>query len=103
MKADDFRQIAMQFEGVSEASHMNHPDFRVAGKIFASLNSDETVAMVKLTPEQQQFLTDKFPVMFRPCEGAWGKQGATFVELSKVSEEALTTAIEMAWRNRQTR
>jgi len=62
---------------------MNHPDFRIAGKIFASLGyPDDEHAMVKLTPEQQQLFLKKAPKVFTPCAGVWGERGATSVSLS---------------------
>ena len=64
MTADEFRRIALSFPGSVEAAHMKHPDFRVHGKIFASLGPDESWGMVKLTVEQQAALLDR-PVRTR--------------------------------------
>jgi hypothetical protein len=70
--ADDFRRIALSFPGAEESSHMNHPDFRVGGKIFATLGSpDEAHGMVSLLPEQQaDFMS--LSEAFHPASGAWG-------------------------------
>lgn len=79
---------------------MNHPDFRIAGKIFASLGyPDDEHGMVKLTPEQQQNLLEKAPGVFNPCAGAWGKQGATSVNLAPAKVGLLRTALKAASKN----
>jgi len=39
MTAHDFRRIALSFEGAEESSHMGAADFRVGGRIFATLAS----------------------------------------------------------------
>jgi single-strand selective monofunctional uracil DNA glycosylase len=75
MTIDEFRAAALKVTGAIEAAHMNHPDFRVKGKIFASLGyPDDGWGMVNLTPEQQQSFMKEAPEMFAPCAGAWGKQ-----------------------------
>ncbi|KAF5407560.1 MAG: hypothetical protein Udaeo2_23320 [Candidatus Udaeobacter sp.] len=77
MTSDEFRKMALEIPTTVERSHMNHPDFRVAGKIFASLGvPDESWGMVKLTLEQQRTLIEKAPEVFKPSSGAWGRQGA---------------------------
>jgi hypothetical protein len=96
----EFRQIAMSFPEAEERAHMNHPDFRVAGKIFATLGyPDRNSGMVKLTPEQQEeFLHDE-PDCFSPCSGKWGRKGATNVQLKSIKKTTLRRALEAAWRN----
>lgn len=99
MTSDDFRNLVLVFDGVVESSHMGHPDFRFNGKIFATLNAGETLGMVKLTPEQQSYFIEKQADAFSPCNGAWGKGGATFIDLASVNESFLLEAVETAWRN----
>jgi len=100
MTANDFRKIALSLPETEERSHMNHPDFRVAGKIFATLGyPDKTRGMVKLSPEDQHYFTKSDPVAFVPVKGAWGRRGATFVHLERVKKNVLRKAIEAAWRN----
>jgi hypothetical protein len=73
MTIDEFRKMALGIPTAVERSHMNHPDFRIAGKIFASLGvPDRSWGMVKLTPEQQRAFIVKAPDVFKPCSGAWG-------------------------------
>ena len=75
MTADKFRSLALEISGASESSHMSHPDFRVGGRIFATLGyPDDEHRMVKLTPEQQRTLQRKAPGVFEPCAGAWERQ-----------------------------
>ena len=78
---------------------MGHPDFRAAGRIFASLHADKKHGMVKLTPEQQAEFLGEHPAMFAPASGAWGRQGYTMVVLAAAEEEVLGEAMTLAWRN----
>ncbi|MEA3028721.1 MAG: hypothetical protein QOG13_46 [Sphingomonadales bacterium] len=99
--ADDFRRIALSFPGAEERAHMGHPDFRVGGKIFATLGApNEAHGMVALLPEQQELAIEAEPVAFKPAAGAWGRGGSTLVALSEVSDEWLERSIEWAWRKR---
>lgn len=80
---------------------MNHPDFRVAGKIFATLNyPDKRWGMVRLTPEEQDNVLREHPAAFNACNGTWGRQGCTNVLLSAVDKATLERALMVAWRNR---
>jgi hypothetical protein len=95
-----FRQIALNFPETEEHSHMNHPDFRIAGKIFATLGyPDKNWAMVKLTPEQQAELMHDEPKAFVPAAGAWGRKGSTTVHLKSAKKTTVRRALEAAWRN----
>jgi hypothetical protein len=95
--ADDFRAIALSLDGVVEQSHMNHPDFRANGRIFATLRADDTLAMVKLTPAEQRELLRKHRTAFEPSPGAWGRQGCTDVRLSAADRATVRAAIALAW------
>ena len=96
----DFRRVALSLPETEERKHMNHPDFRVAGKIFATLAyPNKDWGMVKLTPIQQEEFVQSHPAVFNPCNGAWGRQGATSVLLSKANKRVLRQAILAAWRN----
>ena len=99
MTADEFREIALSFPETEERSHMDHPDFRVGGKIFATLNEDLTRGMAKLTHEQQQEFLRMDPAGFEPAAGAWGTRGATMITLASVSEDIVIDALRAAWRN----
>lgn len=99
MHADGFRRIALAMTDATEGSHMQHPDFRVGGRIFATLHPDLQWGMVKLTPEQQREFVRSCPDVFEPEKGAWGLQGYTAVRLSAADEETLGEALTLAWRN----
>jgi hypothetical protein len=100
MTAKDFRRLALALPETEERSHMDHPDFRVAGKIFATLGyPDKSLGMVKLAPEDQHNFLKDYPEMFAAVYGAWGRQGATGVHLKTVKKEVLRLAIQAAWRN----
>src|SRR5690349_21652717 len=101
---DDFRRIALDFPGAEEGSHMGHADFRVGGKIFATLGSpDEAWGMASLMPEQQEDFMTLAPEAFKPAAGAWGRGGSTLVRLEAVTVELLETALAVAWRKRAPR
>jgi hypothetical protein len=85
--------------GAIEGAHMGHPDFRVNGRIFATLHADMKSGMVKLTPQQQGTFVASLPSAFSPENGAWGRQGCTAVRFSAVDEETLGEALTLAWRN----
>ena len=96
----DFRRLALSLPQTEERKHMNHPDFRVAGKIFATLAyPNKQFAMVKLTPLQQEDFVKSYPAVFNPCNGSWGRKGATSVLLAKANKRVLKEAILAAWRN----
>ena len=100
MTIDQFRKMALEIPTAVERSHMNHPDFRVAGKIFASLGvPDQNWGMVKLTPEQQRRFIEKVPKVFKPCSGAWGRQGATNVYLPAAKASIVRAALDAAATN----
>ena len=99
MTARDFRRIALGMDGAVEASHMNHPDFRVNGKIFATIHEGNAQGMVKLTPEQQERFIREYPAMFHLAPGAWGRQGSTMVAFDKASDEVVGEAMTLAWQN----
>lgn len=83
MTTAEFQAAALKVPDASESAHMNHPDFRVNGKIFASLGyPDDAWGMIKLAPEQQRKFMKEAPGMFTPCAGAWGKAGAISVHLA---------------------
>jgi hypothetical protein len=99
MTADEFRELALALPEAVEKRHMDHPDFRVKGKIFASLGPKESWGMVKLTPEEQSLFVRTDPKMFEPFAGAWGKRGCTKVILEEADSEPVWQALAAAWRN----
>ena len=97
MTSNEFRSLALSLPQTSEGSHMNHPDFRVHGKIFATLGPSEEWAMVKVTPEQQSVFVRTEPKVFQPIKGAWGRQGCTHVCLDTASDPSVRQALIEAW------
>jgi hypothetical protein len=97
--ADDFRSLALSLPEATEEAHMGHPDFRVRGKIFATLGPGEAWGMVKLTPDQQGVLVRTEPEVFQPVQGAWGRRGCTYVRLGAATDPAVRQALIAAWRN----
>ena len=100
MTANQFRSLALSAAGAVESEHMGHPDFRMAGKIFASLGyPDDDWGMVKLTPDQQGELVKKAAGTFAPSSGAWGERGATSVHLSSAKVGLVRVALDLARKN----
>ena len=100
MNENGFRRLALSLPGASESSHMAHPDFRVGGKIFATLGSPSAGwGMVKLTLEQQELFGHLDPETFVPAKGAWGRGGATHVKLGTASRSLVRKALLEAWGN----
>jgi hypothetical protein len=98
--ADEFRKMALHIPQACEAAHVGHPDFRLGGKVFASLGApDANWGMVKLTPEEQRVFMAKAPDVFTPCNGAWGKRGYTSVRLASATKTVLRPALEAAAKN----
>jgi hypothetical protein len=101
MTPSEFRRLALSMPEASENAHMEHPDFRVGGKIFATLGyPDRDHGMVILPPEEQSRLVGVYPKVFTPAKGAWGKRGSTCVRLETVDAATLRRAMEIAWRKR---
>jgi len=99
----DFRRLALSFDGAEEGAHLGHADFRVKGKVFATLGyPDGGHGMVGLMPEQQEDFIALAPDAFRPANGAWGRQGSTLVRLEAVAGDVLEAALGAAWRRRAT-
>jgi hypothetical protein len=102
--AEDFRRIALSFPGTEERAHMAHADFRVGGKIFATLGSPNADwGMAGLMPEQQEDFIQLAPDAFKPAAGAWGRGGSTLVKLAVVPDDLLEAALAAAWRKRAPR
>jgi hypothetical protein len=99
MTVDDFRSLALELPEAVESAHMGHPDFRVKGKIFATIWPTEGWGMVKLTPEQQREFVRAQPKMFAPVKGGWGQKGCTNVILDQADEAIVRSALIAAWRN----
>ncbi|MBL8234437.1 MAG: MmcQ/YjbR family DNA-binding protein [Bryobacterales bacterium] len=101
MTPDDFRRIALSFEGAEEGSHMGAVDFRVGGRVFATLASvKEGYGNLMISPEiQADFLADR-PDLFLPIKGGWGRMGMTHIRLSEATEDVLTGALHAAWKLR---
>jgi hypothetical protein len=99
MKAEEFRKIALGFAEAVESAHLGHPDFRVGGKIFATLGySDSSYGVVMLTPEAQQKAMQSNPAAFSPASGAWGRRGNTRVLLEAIDAQELREVMTIAWR-----
>lgn len=101
MTPQDYRRIALSFPGATEGSHMDHPDFRVAGKIFATIWKDGGVVL--LSPDQQAQLVRSNPDAFSPVKGGWGRKGSTTVHLEVADEPSVRRALTMAWKRRAPR
>ncbi|HUO35233.1 MAG TPA: MmcQ/YjbR family DNA-binding protein [Candidatus Acidoferrum sp.] len=95
---DEFRRMALAHADAAESAHMKHPDFRVRGRVFATLGyPDGEYGMVKLAPAKQAEFVRSSPKAFAPAKGSWGRQGSTCVRLSAVKKRELASALLAAW------
>jgi len=101
MDAEDFRRIALSLDGAEESSHMGAPDFRVGGRIFATLASQsQGYGNLMLTLEQQAAFVEELPEVFVPIAGGWGRMGMTHIRLAAANEDVLAGALRAAWKLR---
>jgi hypothetical protein len=101
MNAQDFRRLALLQDGAEEGSHMGVADFRVGGKIFATLASvKQGYGNLMLSREQQAAFVEEQPDLFLPIAGGWGRMGATHIRLASANEETLAGALSTAWKLR---
>jgi hypothetical protein len=101
MNAQDFRRVALLLEGAEEGSHMGRADFRVGGRIFATLASiKQGYGNLMLSSEQQAIFVEEQPDLFLPVAGGWGRMGATHIRLASANEDALAGALRTAWKLR---
>jgi hypothetical protein len=101
MTPAEFRQLALRLPEVVEGSHMGHADFRVGGKIFATLGyPSDRFAVVLLSPQDQDLIVRDYPKTFARVSGGWGASGGTTVVLRGASKRAVAIALESAWRKR---
>lgn len=102
MKGSDFRRLALSLEGAEEGSHMGSADFRVGGRIFATLAAEKLgYGNLMLTPEQQEEFVSESPDLFFPVAGGWGRNGATHIGLAEANEDVLAGALRVAWTLRK--
>jgi hypothetical protein len=100
MTPDAFRKLALSLPQTCESAHLDHPDFRVGKKVFATLGyPDNAWGMVKLNSDQQAQFMAAFPNVFVPVKGAWGLRGATNIRLSPATQKILRPALAAAWKN----
>jgi hypothetical protein len=101
MTTNDFRELALGFDGAEEIGHMGAPDFRVGGRIFASLAHGHLgYGNLMLSPELQQSLIAEAPDVFFPVSGGWGRMGATHIRLAEATPEQLIKGLQLAWNLR---
>jgi hypothetical protein len=102
MTAADFRRLALSLPGAEERSHMGAPDFRVGGRIFATLASESKgYGNLMLTPDLQADFVKEAPDVFLPVPGGWGRNGATHIRLAQATEDLLAGALRTAWKLRK--
>jgi hypothetical protein len=97
---DRFRRLACELPGAMESAHMGNPDFRLGGRIFATLSGQSRGrGVLKLTIEQQAEFIAELPEIFEPVQGGWGRMGMTYIVLEHAAEETMRGALATAYRN----
>src|SRR3954451_11780708 len=101
MTVDDFRELALGFDDAEERTHMGAADFRVGGRIFATLAHEHLgLGNLMLSPELQETLIAEAPEVFLPFAGGWGRMGATHIRLAEATPEQLLKGLQLAWNLR---
>ena len=104
MTPAEFRRLALRLPEAVEGGHMGHADFRVGGRIFATLGyPNDRFAVVMLSPQDQDLVVRDHPRAFAPVKGKWGASGSTTVTLDALdakSAAAVAAVLEVAWRKR---
>lgn len=101
MTPADFRRIALSLPGAEEGSHMGAADFRVGGRIFATLASQaQGYGNLMLDPAHQAEFVAEAPDLFLPIPGGWGRNGSTHIRLAPATEDVLHGALHTAWKLR---
>ena len=98
-----FRSLALSFPDTEELPHFHLISFRFKKKIFATYWEKENRAMLKLNLVDQSVFCGPDKTIFFPVPGAWGKQGATFVELKKVRKDVFKDALTVAYQTTATK
>ncbi|MGE0394274.1 MAG: MmcQ/YjbR family DNA-binding protein [Vicinamibacterales bacterium] len=98
MTVNEFRRLVLALTGAEEGAHMGHPDFRVGGRVFASLHGTPLHGMAKVSPHDQARLIETCPDVFEPEAGAWGRAGCTRVRLEQATTEEVGEALTLAWQ-----
>ena len=80
---------------------MGASDFRVGGRIFATLAHEHLgFGNLMLSPELQQLLIAEAPEVFLPVSGGWGRQGITHIRLAEATPEQSLKGLQLAWNLR---
>ena len=92
------RKMALALPEAEEKMHFHLPGFWIRNKIFATIHADKNYVMAKFSAiDQSVFCAYNREVMF-PVPGAWGKYGATFINLKKIRKSMLLDALTTAWK-----
>ncbi len=94
---DQVRQTALSFPKTTEQPHFDKTSFRVAKKIFATLNVKFNRTTIKLSLKDQDLFTIYDPTIVYPVPNKWGKMGWTQIDLTRVPEEMLHDALVAAY------
>lgn len=94
------RRLIAELPGAVESAHHGHPDFRVGGRIFATLWPDQNRSVLRLAVEDADALAGSEPETYR-LVSARGPVAWLSVDLGTVSAETYRALAEQAWRARR--
>lgn len=95
---DTLRKLALSFPDSVEQPHFEKTSFRVNKKIFATLDTSNNQAVVKLSEIDQSVFCEFDSAIIYPVKGAWGKKGWTTIELCKVKKSILVDVLSTAYQ-----
>jgi hypothetical protein len=90
------RKLALSLPDTAEVAHFDRAAFRTPRKIFATLANDGADLNVMFDLATQEFFCEQAPQALAPHPSGWGKQGATRVDLKRVDEATLLSALKAA-------
>jgi len=90
-------KFALAFEEAVQAPHFEKTSFRVKKKIFATLDIKNKRVCVMLSPVDQNVFSAYDKSVIYPVPGAWGKKGATYIELKKVRKDVFKDALTRSY------
>jgi hypothetical protein len=98
MTEEELVAFALGLPDATESAHFGTRDFRVRGKIFLTLPSQD-FCVVQLKPDQQQMALATTPDMVAPVPGGWGERGSTRLFYRPADDATIHALVQQAWKN----
>jgi len=97
VSTETFIKLALSFDEAEQQPHFEKNSFRIEKKIFATLDTKNNRACVKLSEIDQSVFCAFDPSVIYPIPNKWGKLGWTYIELKKVRKDMLKDALTLSY------